>query len=122
MTMNDVYFRVRATLWWLLPLAALVVLVALDTDFDRRRRIQPPPPAPVTAKPIAVSLMPEYTIEGGIATHSETVNRPLFVPTRRPAPVGVVQVEKPKMPRGQFALTGTTVAGERSLAFLKEVS
>jgi hypothetical protein len=36
--------------------------------------------------------------------------------------VAVVEVAKPVMKRGQFALTGTTVAGERSLAFLKEIS
>jgi hypothetical protein len=67
-------------------------------------------------------VLPEYTIEGGIAKHTETVNRTLFNPTRRPAPVAVVEVAKPVMKRGQFALTGTTVAGERSLAFLKEIN
>ena len=120
--MSDLYLRVRAILWWLLPLAALVTLVAFETDLGRGLRLQAPPAAPVAAKPVGVSLLPEYTIDGGIASHSETVNRPLFVPTRRPAPVPVVEVAKPRMQRGQYALTGTTVAGERSLAFLKEVN
>src|SRR4051812_23396052 len=120
--MNNVLPIVRATLWWLLPLAALIALIALETDLGRAVHLQVAPPEPVVAKPVAVSLLPEYTIEGGMAKHSETVSRPLFVPTRRPAPVAVVEVAKPRMQRGQFALTGTTVAGERSLAFLKEVN
>jgi len=107
---------------WLLPLAALATLIAFETDLGRALRLEVAPSQPIAAKPVAVALLPEYTIDGGIASHTETVNRPLFVPTRRPAPVPVVEVAKPKMPRGQYALTGTTVAGERSLAFLKEVN
>ena len=120
--MNDLHLRLRATLWWLLPLAALIVLVGLETDLGRGLHRRAAVDVPVVAKPVAVSLMPDYAIDGGIATHTDTINRPLFVPTRRPAPVAVVEVAKPRMQRGQYALTGTTVAGERSLAFLKEVS
>src|SRR5438132_494723 len=121
MSMNGAFSKLRGTLWWLLPLAALVTLIAMETDFGRALRIVMPAAQPVPAKPVNVSLLPEYTIDGGVAKHTETVGRPLFVPTRRPAPVALVEVAKPKMQRGQFALTGTTVAGERSLAFLKEM-
>ena len=50
------------------------------------------------------------------------MNRTLFNPTRRPAPVAIAEAAKPRIQRGQFALTGTTVAGDRSLAFLKETN
>jgi hypothetical protein len=120
--MNGAVSTLRAMIWWVLPLAALATLIAKETDFGRALRWQVPPPAPVPAKPVNVSLLPEYTIDGGVAKYGETVSRPLFVPTRRPAPVPVVEVAKPKMQKGQFTLTGTTVAGERSLAFLKETN
>ena len=71
-------------------------------------------------QPVATGLLPDYAIAGGIASHAETVDRTLFNPTRRPAPVAVAEAAKPRIQRGQYALTGTTVAGERSLAFLKE--
>src|SRR5438270_7289512 len=103
MTMNDPYPVLRSTFWWLSPLAALIAVVALETDLGRAVRLQAAPMEPVAAKPVTVSALPEYTIEGGIATHAETVNRPLFVPTRRPAPVAVVEAAKPTMQKGQYA-------------------
>jgi hypothetical protein len=120
--MNDLSARVRASLWWLLPLALLVVLIGWEIDWGSAVRVRPPPATPVAPQPVAMALLPDYVIAGGIASHSETVNRTLFNPTRRPAPVAVAETAKPRIQRGQYALTGTTVAGERSLAFLKETN
>jgi hypothetical protein len=50
------------------------------------------------------------------------VNRTLFNPTRRPAPLLAAEAAKAKMQRGLYALTGTTLAGDRSLAFLRELN
>ena len=118
--MNDFFPRLTATLWWLLPLAALIALVGFETDFGREVHLHAPPTEPVRRNPSQFHFCPS-TRSKAASQHTETVNRPLFVPTRRPAPVAVVEVKR-KMKRGQFALTGTTVAGERSLAFLKEVN
>jgi hypothetical protein len=46
----------------------------------------------------------------------------LFNPTRRPAPTVVADAGRSQLQRGQFVLTGTSLAGERSIAFLKEVA
>ena len=118
--MNELSARLRASLWWLLPLALLAFAIGWEIDWGDAVRLRPPPPEPIAPKPVTAGLLPDYVIEGGIATHTETVNRTLFNPTRRPAPTAVAEVAKPKMEKGLFTLTGTTVAGDRSLAFLKE--
>ena len=118
--MNELSARLRASLWWLLPLALLALAIGWEIDWGDAVRLRPPPPEPIAPKPVTAGLLPDYVIEGGIATHAETVNRTLFNPTRRPAPTAVAEVAKPKMEKGLFTLTGTTVAGDRSLAFLKE--
>ena len=120
--MNTFAAHLRAALWWLLPLATLVVLLGLETNWGNALRIRPVPAEPVQPKPVAAALLPDYSIPGGIAARTETVNRTLFNPTRRPPPEAVAVVVKPVMKKGQFALTGTTVAGDRSLAFLKETA
>ncbi|MCA2997839.1 MAG: hypothetical protein ING75_04470 [Rhodocyclaceae bacterium] len=52
--------------------------------------------------------------------YRETVERPLFIPTRRPAPVG--NTTQMAMKKGQFRLTGTTVSDQVSVAYLFETS
>src|SRR5262245_40080838 len=118
--MNHVSGYLRASLWWVLPLVLLAAIIGWEVNWGAELRKHPPPEETLTPKPVVADLLPNYTIEGGIAARSETVNRTLFNPTRRPAPVAVVDAAKPRMQRGQFTLTGTTVAGDRSLAFLKE--
>lgn len=118
--MNDLSARVGASLWWLVPLALLAVLIGWEIDWGNAVRVRPPPEEPVAPQPVATGLLPDYVIAGGIETHAETVNRTLFNPTRRPAPVALAEAAKPRMEKGLYTLTGTTVAGDRSLAFLKE--
>ena len=66
-------------------------------------------PAPL-ATPLAPSLLPDYAMGGGVETRSETINRTLFNPTRRPAPPAPPPAAAAAaMARGTFALTGTTV-------------
>jgi hypothetical protein len=120
--MNQPFAHFRAALWWLVPLALLLVLIGWEINWGAEVRKRPPPEEAVPPKPVAASLLPDYTIEGGVAAREETVNRTLFNPTRRPAPVALADVAKPRMQRGLYTLTGTTVAGDRSLAFLKELN
>ena len=120
--MNEFTAHLRATLWWLVPLAILLVLIGWEIDWGTEVRKRPPPEEPVLPKPVAASLLPDYVIEGGVAARTETVNRTLFNPTRRPAPVALAEVAKPRLQRGLYTLTGTTLAGDQSLAFLKELN
>jgi hypothetical protein len=114
--------RWRAALWWGVPFAALALLLGLETDWGRHVHRLPGPPPTVEPKMVANALLPEYRIDGGLPGHAETVNRTLFNPTRRPAPALAGDGGPRQMQRGQFVLTGTAVAGDRHIAFLREVS
>ncbi|HVE48757.1 MAG TPA: hypothetical protein VNG69_03960 [Casimicrobiaceae bacterium] len=112
-----------AALLWFLAFAAVAAIIGWETDWGRTLRRAPEPPAPAAAQRVDVSLLPDYQVEGGAAARRETVDRPAFVPTRRPAPPPAAQeVAKPKMQRGQFALTGTAVVDKNSIAFLREMA
>jgi hypothetical protein len=119
--MSDL-LRWRSGLWWLLPSLALAVLLGFEIDWGRKLHRLPDPPPALEARPVSPALLPEYKIDGGLAVRSETVSRTLFNPTRRPAPALAADSGKKQLQRGQFLLTGTTVAGDRSIAFLKEVA
>ena len=114
--------RWRSRLWWLLPALAIGVLLGIELGWGRQVHRLPEPPAAVEARQVTPALLPEYKVEGGLAGRVETVNRTLFNPTRRPAPTALVDAGKSQMQRGQFVLTGTSLAGERSIAFLKEIA
>lgn len=120
--MNEIRARLRAALWWLVPLLLALALLAWETDLGRAIRRLPPPEDAIPARPVVASLLPEYAIAGGTAARTETVQRTLFNPTRRPAPVLVGDATKSRMQKGQFALTGTMVIGGKNTAFLKETA
>ena len=111
----------RAALWWLVPLAALAAVIGWETDWGGAIDKRPEPPAAIEAKPVVASLLPEYTIAGGPDARTEMVQRTLFNPTRRPAPVAA-QADVGRLQRGQFALTGTMLVDGKSTAFLREVA
>jgi hypothetical protein len=120
--MNDFSARLRAALWWLLPLAALAVMIGGETDWGRAVDKRPQPAEPIPPTPVAASLLPEYAIPGGVAARTETVQRTLFNPTRRPAPAAAPENAAARIQRGQFALTGTTIVDGKNTAFLREVA
>lgn len=97
--------------------AVLVAIVALELanvgasgDAGPVRK-----PAPMEAK-----LLPPIAAASPEQTYPETVSRPLWIPTRRPAPA--VQVAQASFARGQFILQGVTIAGNTRIAMLKEKS
>ncbi len=120
--MNNLSARIEAELWWLLPAALLAAVIGWELDWGRSLRLKAPEASPLEPKPVVTALLPDYAIAGGIDARAETVSRTLFNPTRRPAPVAIAEAAKPRMQRGLYALTGTTVFGDKGLAFLKEKS
>src|SRR5450755_1139150 len=112
----------RSRLWWLAPLLVLGVLLGVELGWGRQVHRLPEPAPAVEARAVTPALLPEYKVEGGLAGRAETVNRTLFNPTRRPAPVAVADAGRSQIKTGQFILTGTSLAGDRSIAFLKEVA
>lgn len=114
--------RLRGWLVWLLPFAALALLLGWETDWGRGLRRVPAPEAPPAPTPVSVALLPEYAIPGGTEALKGTIERTLFNATRRPAPPALAEAAKTQMKRGQFLLTGTTVYGDKAIAFLKETT
>lgn len=115
--------NLRALLWWVAPALAFFALLGIEIDWGGQVHRLPAAPQAIEPKPVAPVLLPEYQVEGGVASLNETVDRTLFNPTRRPAPPATAGAEgEKKLQAGQFILTGTTLAGDRSIAFLKEVA
>jgi len=115
--------NLRALLWWLAPALAFFALLGIEIDWGGQVHRLPAAPQAIEPRPVAPALLPEYQVEGGVASLNETVDRTLFNPTRRPAPPATASAEGDrKLQAGQFILTGTTLAGDRSIAFLKEIA
>jgi len=120
--MNALAPRLRTVITWLLPLALLTGVIGWETNWGRASPNLPIVDVAPAPQPVTVALLPDYVPASGAAVTREMVSRPLFNPTRRPAPVAVVETAKPKMQRGQFALAGTTVVEGKATAFLRETN
>lgn len=115
--------RIRRWLVWVAPFAVLALVIGWQTGWGTAWRRELPAEAPAVPAPVNVALMPEYRIDGGVASMRATVERPLFNATRRPAPAATGQgAAKPAIQRGQFVLTGTVIVDKVAIAFLKETS
>jgi hypothetical protein len=118
MAMKTLPLRVPGLGLWLAAFAILATIIGWETGWGQRIV---PAAQSASPPPVTVSLLPEYTIEGSAASRRETIERPAFVPTRRPAPLpATAEAPKPKMARGQFTLTGTAVVDQKQIAFLRE--
>jgi hypothetical protein len=113
--------RLRAWAVWLVPAVALALLIGWETDWGRQIVRVPAVPPAGAPKPIAAEVLPDFTIEGGLPAHAETVQRTLFNATRRPAPVLAADSGPRQIAHGRYQLMGTTVAGESKVAFLKDL-
>jgi hypothetical protein len=112
--------RLKRWLAWIAPFAVLALLIGLQTGWGSEWRRTLPPDAPAKPAAVAVAVMPEFRIDGGIESMRATVERPLFNATRRPAPTLAGDASKPSIQRGQFVLTGTMIVDNVAIAFLKE--
>jgi len=120
--MNPVQSTLRGWLVWLLPFSALVLLLLWQTDWGRTFLRVPPPESGIVPQPLALSMLPEYRPPALSDNNRDVVDRSLFNPTRRAAPSAIAEVAKPRMQRGQFALSGTLVIDGKATAFLREVN
>jgi len=100
--------------------AALLLLVALALEFFFLR---PSFDAGGARKPSAgdAKLLPALVAVAPEQAYPETAARPLFTPTRRPAPEAAAQQQAAFQP-GQYVLLGVTMAGDNRIAMLREKS
>ena len=120
--MNTLDSRFRPWLFWVPPFAVLALALGWETNWGHRFGDRPVPQTAPEPQRVEVALLPEFKIDGGLPAHSETAERPLFNPTRRPAPPAASASGTPKFQRGQFVLTGTAVVDTKAIAFLREVN
>ena len=109
-------------LFWAAALSAVVALIAWETDWGRQLTRAPVVPHVAAPPPVTLALLPDYRVQDA-ESRQQTVERPVFVPTRRPAPPAVPTAQEaatPRMQKGQFVLTGTAVVEQKSIAFLRE--
>jgi hypothetical protein len=120
--MDDRVAFVRQALWWLPALALLGWII--DWEMRRAAALGEALRDPVVsvARAVEVALLPEYRPAAAGAGAGDTVARPLFNPTRRPAPPAVPESARQEVQRNQFVLVGTTVTPEGSVALLREAS
>ena len=94
-------------------LAAVVILELVTL------RSSQPPGSPRKVAPAEAKLLPQVAASTVESAYPETAARPLWIPTRRPAPV-VAAAAQPAFARGQYILQGVTIAGSTRIALLKE--
>ena len=120
--MNTIRSSARGMLAWIVPVAVLALLLGWQTDWGRAFGRKPPAEVAAAPQPMSLALLPEYKPTATLDKSKDVVERSLFNPTRRPAPVAVVEAAKPRMQRGQFTLAGTIVVEGKTTAFLKETN
>lgn len=73
------------------------------------------------AKSSESAVLPAFALPAMEAGFKETVDRPLFIPTRRPVPIATGD-GTPVMKKGQFKLAGTIMNKDLPYAFLVEIA
>ena len=106
-------------------LAAICVLLAIvigvEAGFGATLREAMRPASGKPALPTDAKLLPPLVATAEDQAYPETVARPLFTPTRRPAPV-VAAAGPSTIQRGQFVLAGVIAVGDMRTAMLREKS
>jgi hypothetical protein len=99
----------------------LLLIIGWETGFGTSVRKKPPKVELPAAQPLEVTLMPEFR-PIDLVTMKATAERPLFTPTREPAPPAEETTEQgTPVERSDYLLTGTALVGETKLAFLKNI-
>jgi general secretion pathway protein N len=103
---------------------AALLLVVLVVEIGAGAALRERLAASGSSKPAVVQtrLLPPMAAVNPDAEYAETGTRPLFTPTRRPAPPQAQAAAVPVMNKGQFTLTGVTIVGETKIALLREKS
>lgn len=99
--------------------ACLLLLVVLAFEWSFAE-VEVPDGPWTPARTAETKLLPLPATAGGQASpEGETVNRPLFITTRRPPPAAPA-TPAPRIVRDQFQLQGTIVVGGLDIAMLRE--
>ncbi len=97
------------------------VAIGLETDWGRARHSVAEGKRMAPAQLADAGILPAFSLGPIDQVSPQSGERPLFVPTRRPAPVVAAQASA--RPRGQYLLQGTSITKDfGDVAMLKEVA
>ncbi len=99
--------------------AVLLAVIGFETEWGARLRPALPAPSGKPGAPVDARVLPTATVTVAEQAYPDTVARPLFVPSRRPAPAAVA-APVATMPKGTLTLQGVTIAGTTRIALLRE--
>ena len=99
--------------------AVLVIVIGLELGFGTGLRSALSTSSPRKAAPAEAKLLPPVVATAPEQAYPETAARPLFTPTRRPAPEAAA-VAQTTFKRDQFVLQGVTIVGDNRIALLRE--
>jgi hypothetical protein len=99
----------------------LVIVLAVEIGSGAVLREKTAGAGTSPAAPVLTKLLPAIAAVNPDQEYRETGERPLFIPTRRPAPA-LAQTSSVNMAKGQFLLTGVMSAGGMKIALLREKS
>ncbi len=103
-----------------LALFATMAVIGWETDWGSALRSDAPVPSSGRVATLDSKILPPYGLAPMESRYKETVERPLFISTRRPAPAG--SSTQTAMKKGQFKLAGTTISAGASVAYLFETA
>lgn len=116
--MNGIFRRSPLVLLLVIAVAVLAAILAAEIAAFSRNE---PATAPRRGSAADAKLLPPVPQVAPEQAYAETTTRPLFVPTRRPAPE-VAVAAAPAFQRGQYTLQGVIVVGTNRTAMLREKS
>jgi general secretion pathway protein N len=115
----------RAWIWaaWGVVSISLATVTGHELGWGEHIRLDLPSSTVASPAKVEDMALPDFLLDPLEKAYTETVDRPLFVPTRRPAPPPPPpEPPKPTMRKGQFVLMGVVITPETSLALLREAN
>ena len=100
--------------------AVLLVVIGFETGWGKRLRPALPAVAAKGSAGVDARVLPTVVARAPEQAYPESVERPLFVPSRRPAPAAPPPAAAPAMAKGTLTLQGVTIAGGNRIAMLRE--
>jgi hypothetical protein len=100
----------------------LAIVIGFEAGFGASLRDALRPAGAKPALPTDAKLLPPLVATAVEQAYPETTTRPLFTPTRRPAPEIAAAPPQPTIVKGQFVLAGVIAVGDNRVAMLREKS
>jgi hypothetical protein len=109
----------RSPLLGALAVAAVALAIIVAAELWSGIRPAPTAPARRPAAPADAKLLPPVALASPEQAYPEVAARPLWVPTRRPAPQATAAAAQ-SFKRDQYVLQGVTIAGNTRIALLRD--